>query len=766
MTAKKIVKGKKRNSKSKPRKLQFIKWIIFLLMLLALVFALFFGAVYIGIFGPLPTKTELEAIKNEEASLILASDGTLIGKIFAENRTNIGWDDVPQHLVDALISTEDKRYFSHKGVDGRSYLRVFFKSILLGDRSSGGGSTLSQQLIKNLYGRGDHHFLSMPVNKVSESIIAMRLEEMYSKEEILLLYLNSVPFGEEVFGIEAAASRYFGKRTRDLTIQESAVLVGMLKANTYYNPRLNPENALNRRNQILSLMQSQGYLSEKQKDSLQKMSLGLKYANLQINPQAGYFVHQVKKQARDILTDLTFENKVFDIEKDGLRILTTLDYDIQQLAELAVKKQLEAMQPLLDKQLKNAGAKQSWLKKQPNEIKSKAKDVRTMEMVTSSGMKALEMSVVDSLWHYTRMLQAGVLVVNPATGEVLAWIGGNNFRFLPYDQVLARRQAASTFKPLMYVAALEQGLTPCTYLENAQKTYEAYGGWSPENYDHTSSEDTRVALWYALAHSMNLPTVDLYFKTGHEALRNLCYRLDLDISPDETPSLALGTAEISLLEMVKVYATFARKGEFYEELNLIRKIVDNKGAVIWEQPELPTRQALQPAIAEELTRMLQTAINSGTGTRLRTQYGLTCDLAGKTGTAQNYTDAWFMAYTPNLVIGVRVGASDPSIHFTNGLGSGSALALPIAGSILHGMESTSDLRSEFLVPFQYSNDNLIDCPAFREKGIDGFFNRLMGKEADDQVVPDSVSQPEEKTEEKQRSRVGRFFDRIFKGKKK
>jgi penicillin-binding protein 1A len=759
---------KRSKSKSPSRKRMVFRYVLQTLLLIILLLAMFFGAVYIGIFGPLPSKGELEAIKNEEASLILASDGTLIGKVFAENRTNIRWDEVPKHLVDALVSTEDKRYFSHKGVDGRSYMRVLFKTILLGDKSGGGGSTLSQQLIKNLYGRNDHSFFSMPVAKIKESIIAVRLEAVYSKEDILLLYLNSVPFGEQVYGIEAAASRYFGKHAQELNIQESAVLVGMLKANTYYNPRLHPENAIKRRNQILALMRKEGYLTEIEKDSLQETPLGLKYANLQINAPAGYFVHQVKKQAREILGWLEDQNQQYDIEKDGLRIYTTLNYDLQQIAEAAVKKQLTVMQPLLDKQLLQRKVKSDWLRNQSDKVRKLASETTKypMEMVTPDGLKTMEMTAVDSLWYYTRMLQAAVLITDPETGDVLTWIGGNNFRYLPYDQVLAKRQAASTFKPLMYAAALEEGFTQCTYLDNIQKTYEDYDGWSPENYDHSSSEDTRVALWYALAHSMNLPTVDLYFKTGHEALRNLCYRLDLDIPRNETPSLALGTAEVSLLEMVKVYGAFARMGEFREELNVIRKIVDAQGNTIWEQPEQETRLAISPEITEELTQMLQTAVNSGTGTRLRNTYGLTSDLAGKTGTAQNYTDAWFMAYTPKLVVGVRVGASDPSIHFGTGLGSGSALALPIAGSTLQKMEKTAPLRSEYLIPFVVKNDSVVECPAFREKGIEGFINRLTGKEEDSGAVQDSVLQQDEKSKDQKRSKVGRFFDRIFKGKKK
>lgn len=770
MAIKKVQKKKKSKGKKKGStwKRLLFKYSSILFVIIIILSALFFGAVYIGIFGPLPTKNDLESIKNEEASLILASDGTLIGKVFAENRTNIRWDEVPKHLVDALVSTEDKRYYSHQGVDGRSYLRVFFKTILLGDRSAGGGSTLTQQLIKNLFGRGNHNFISMPVNKIRESIIAVRLEDIYSKQDILLLYLNSVPFGEEVFGIEAAASRYFGKHASQLNVQESAVLVGMLKANTYYNPRLHPENALKRRNQILTLMEDEGYLTQVKKDSLQKTALGLKYSNLQTNAPAGYFVHQVKKQAREILERLRDQNLEYDLEKDGLRVYTTLNIELQNIAEEAVKNQLATMQPLLDKQLKQQKARASWLKKQPETFNNSPKETasRTMEVVTPEGLKTMELTVEDSLWHYTRMLQAAVLISDPVTGSVLTWIGGNNFNLLPYDQVLAKRQSASTFKPLMYAAALEEGYTPCTYLDNIQKTYEEYDGWSPENYDHTSSDDEQVALWYALAHSMNLPTIDLYFKVGHKALLNLCYRLDLYIPNHETPSLALGTAGLSLLNMVKVYGTFAHDGLFTENLMMIEKIENANGTIVWQNPGAISRQAINPDITNELTTLLQNAVNTGTGTRLRNYYGLGCDLAGKTGTAQNYTDAWFMAYTPRLVVGVRVGANDPSIHFSNGLGSGSALALPIAGTILQKMEKNPRLKSEYLTPFVNERDSIINCPAFHEKGIEGIINRFFGKELNPEKEKGNSIKQSEPANDKKRSKVGRFFDRLFGGEKK
>ena len=752
--------------------------ILSLLILLGLLFALIFT----GVFGPLPEQAELKSIKKEQATLVLASDGNILGKFFAENRTNISIDEIPDHLLQALIATEDKRFYQHKGYDVRSYFRVFFKSILLGDQSAGGGSTITQQLVKNLYGRKYHGFLSMPINKAKEAIIATRMEDTYSKEEILVLYLNSVPFGEEVFGIEAASIRYFNKRARDLTVEESAVLVGILKANTYYNPRLYPENAIARRNQILSLMQQESFLNLKEADSLKKLPLNLSYTNYQLFSPAAYFLPQLKKKLQHLLeTDPHLSSSNYKLEKDGLKIYTTLNYDLQRIAKEAAAKQLSKMQKLLDNELKSRGRRAKWEAELANQYSlEELVEVERREIFDWDGIKTEEMSLSDSLWHYYKMLHAAVLITEPSSGKVLAWVGGNNHRYLPFDMIYAERQLASVIKPFIYAAAIESGLNPCSYLENEVKEYEAYQNWKPENYNHQETKDSTVAFWYALANSMNLPTVDLYFKTGHEKVADVLRRMHIKVPIHETPSLALGTADASLYQLTKAYASIANGGVYLDELQLIDSICDTEGNTIYRSESAVGQEVLASEVCSQITEVLQIAINQGTGAQIRWRFGFDADLAGKTGTAQNYSNAWFMSYNPNLVIGTWVGARSPEMHFQSGLGSGSALALPISGDIWSKLETTRSLNQQYITPF--SNDStllsLIDCPAYKEKGLDGFIHRLFS--SDDEILQNDTSselsrqekrearkeERKNKREKKEKTKVGKFFERIFKGKDK
>ena len=748
-----------------------------------LIIALFFLFIYIGIFGPLPSQEELKDIYKEQASLVLSSDGELLGKFFAENRTNISIKEVPPHLLQALIATEDKRFYEHQGYDIRSYMRVFFKSILLGDRSSGGGSTITQQLVKNLYGRNYHSFLSMPINKVKEAIIAARMENVYSKEDILLLYLNSVPFGEEVFGIEAAAIRYFDKHAFELNIQESAVLVGVLKANTYYNPRLHPNNATGRRNQVIKLMAKEEILSPEETDSITNLPLELSYVNYQLASPAAYFVRQVKKRVTSILDEIKNpEGESYNLQKDGLVIHTTLNSKIQDLASNASKNQLSKMQLLLDKELKRRKYRARWEKSLLSQYsQEKQLEKKNRELFDWDAIIVEEMTFADSLWHYHKMLNAAVLVSEPSSGRVLSWIGGNNYRYLPYDMIFAERQIASTIKPFIYAAGLETGLTPCDYLDNEVKEYENYKDWKPENYNRQQTKDSSIALWYALINSMNLPTVDLYFKTGHDAVADLLRRMHIDAPKDETPAMALGALDASLYELTLAYSTLANQGNFIEELVMIDSISDSNGYLIYKNPKAMASTIIEQQICAQMTTILQKAINEGTGRQIRNRFGFRSDLAGKTGTAQNYSNAWFMSYTPNMVIGTWVGARSPKMHFRGGLGSGSALALPISGEILSNIEKDKSLKNEYLTNFSSDTTliGILDCPIYKEKGIDGFFHRLFdGEDKEEKVVTDSTNElskkgkrqakkeaRRKKKKDKEKTKVGKFFDRIFKGKK-
>ncbi|MFD1550958.1 transglycosylase domain-containing protein [Putridiphycobacter roseus] len=690
-----------------------------------------FALVYFNFFGPLPNKAQLSGIINEEAALVYSEDDVIIGKIFAENRTNVKLSQLPQHLKEALIATEDKRFYEHIGYDSRSYLRVLFKSILLGDKSGGGGSTITQQLIKNLFGRNYNGVLSLPIHKIKEVITAKRLEEIYAKDEILLLYFNSVPFGENIYGIESAANRFFNKSVNELKIEEAAVLVGMLKANTKYNPRMHPKNALQRRNTVLQLMNNQTYLSDKANDSLQKLPLILDYENLNLKTTAGYFVYQVKQKTAEILAEINEESdKNYNLETDGLKIHTTLNYKIQVIAEKAAQAQLMIKQKQLERELRSNNLKAKWLKKQESASVQLAADQkkRQLSLFDWDSTQTIQGNKFDSLWHYAKMLNASVLITHPKTGAVITWVGGNNFRALPFDMVLSHRQIASAFKPILYATALENGFSACDYLENEEKNYPAYDNWRPSNADHSSTPDQKVALWNALIHSMNLPTIDLFFKLEEKQLLDICKKLKFPAIDNNSPSIALGTLDLSLLEIIRAYGAFANQGNM-NELHLISKITDKAGHIIYENKVEKAERIFKAATCQTLTAILQKAVAQGTGSKIRNTYHIKSQLASKTGTAQDYTNAWFIAYTPSIVLGTWVGNSKNDIHFKSGKGAGSSLALPIVATILLAIEKDVQLRKQYLTAFTIPDEIYasLECPAYKEKGIKGLFNRLFKK---------------------------------------
>jgi len=383
------------------------------------------------------------------------------------------------------------------------------------------------------------------------------------------------------------------------------------------------------------------------------------------------------------------------------------------------------MQKLLDNELQNHNKKKQWYSKQFKLSGADHSLKKDIEVFDWKGIVTKKMNKTDSLWYYYKMLNASVLITNPTDGAVITWIGGNDFKRLPFDMVMSHRQIASTFKPFLYATALENNISPSTYLKNVQKVYPEYDNWEPQNFDHTSTKDSTVAFWYALAHSMNLPTLDLYFETGREKLINTCDRLHFPSIHDDSPSIALGTLDLSLYEVVRAYGAFANKGEMTEPV-MINKITDAKGNVLYKRKDAKTEKVFSEETTEMITAILQKAINQGTGTRIRNQYAIHANLAGKTGTAQDYTNAWFIAYTPNLVVGTWVGATSPEIHFYSGNGSGSTLALPIVGNVLRAIENNARWRKKYLTPFTIpeSVTNDINCNPYKETGIKGFFNRL------------------------------------------
>ena len=671
-------------------------WKIVIVVLGIIIFIplFFISSVQIGIFGRLPGKKELISFRNATASVVLSHEGETIGRFFSENRITIPFDQMPAHLINSLVATEDARFYEHSGIDSRSLVRVVFKSILFSDRSSGGGSTITQQLAKNMYGRKDYRVFSVILNKTREVILAKRIEKVFTKDKILELYLNTVSFGENIYGIEAASQRYFSKKAADLKVEEAALLTGMLKANTMYNPRLYPQNAVRRRNVVLGQMEKYGYLEDRAADSLSALPIKLDYNKTDLSGPADYFMVRVRIETDRILNEISsFRGKEWDIERDGLIITTTLRMPLQQAAGEAFAAHMPRMQKRLNEQYS-----------------------------TSSGRRALK-GIPDSLKKMMTTLHAGLLAMDPATGAIMAWNGGIDFKTQPYDQILARRQLASVFKPFIFAAALEDGVEPCRYLDNDSVTLSGFNDWSPENYNH--SYGGKYSLAGALAQSMNIPTFSLFLMIGFDKVDRLWQEMGFSFPLVNMPSLAMGTAEASILEVARAYAAFANGGMLVTPY-LIESVKAPDGRILWQyMPPRRSDRVLSERSATLMAAMLEKAIREGTGASVHSAYGVKVPLAGKTGTSQNYADAWFAAFNPAMVIVSRVGASTPSIHFNSGsYGSGSALALPLVALTLKKVEKNKEIMSVINTPFAPLPPELemaLDCPDFREKS---FFDRL------------------------------------------
>jgi penicillin-binding protein 1A len=702
-----------------------IKKILKITLIAAIIPVAFVLVVFIRAFSTLQNEKELLSFKNATASVVLSQEGELIGKIFTENRTNITYKLIPADLINALIATEDARFYKHRGTDSRSLLRVFIKTILLNKQSAGGGSTITQQLAKNLFGRKVKGPFALFVIKTKEALLAHRLEKVFTKVEILTLYLNTVPFGEQIFGIEAASQRYFNKKVELLNMEESAVLVGMLKANNVYNPRLYPENAKSRRNIVLRQMQKYNYLEASEVDSLSKLPLILNYSNLESAGPADYFLYQVKREVKQILQSIdSSTGKKWNIEEDGLIIKTTLNLELQNFANESFHDHLAVMQQKLNEQYKSRlGRKfigylvENELKKQ--KLTERANEIGIRQIFDWNGAVHDSISVADSMKQSIKLLHAGLLAIDPFTGAVKAWVGGIDFKTQPYEQILARRQMGSTLKPILYAAALEMGVKPCYYLDNDSIVISGYEDWRPENFDH--SYGGKYSLTGALIHSMNIPTLNLFLNVGFDRLDFLWRKMGFSFALINTPSLALGTAEANIQEVAMAYSSFANGG-FKITPHKIVSIQSSDGEVIW-QNEFPETKVsvLSERTGLLMNAILQKAVREGTGSSLRSGYGVNLPLAGKTGTSQDYTDAWFVAYNPSLVMVSRVGASFPAIHFNNSsYGTGNALALPLVALTLKKMQNTPGLMEQFITSFPELNPELekeLECPDFKEKEI-------------------------------------------------
>ena len=659
-----------------------------------------------------PGKDVLRGFRNPIPSEIYTADSVLMGRYYIQDRTPVKFDDIAPSVIDAVISTEDVRFYSHHGVDFRSLGRVLIKTILLQDESSGGGSTITQQLAKNIFPRKDYLIMSVFINKLREAVIASRLENIYSKNEILTLYLNTVPFGDNTFGLQAAAHRFFSIDTKALSADQAAMLVGMLKANHNYNPRLFPSSALARRNIVLAQMKKYNAIPSHQADSLQKLPLGLKLGEVTYDHEiAPYFREHLKVEIQKWCTrNRKDDGSVYNLYTDGLKIYTTIDSKLQAYAEKAVTRHMAELQkqffdhwgkekPWQDNEavVVDASRRSSRYKDLKRQGLSEDEIIREMSkavpirLFTWKGVMQANVSPIDSIKHHLQYLNAGFLAMEPNTGEVKAWVGGIDHDFFQYDhvKVSTKRQVGSIFKPLVYAQAIEEGVSPCELISAEQQTYideETGQEWTPRNsqYDYPVQYSMRGAL----AYSVNTVSVKLINRAGIGNTIRLAKRMGINSDIPDVPSIALGSSEISLMEMTGAYACLANDGLSSHPF-FIKAIADREGNTFKDfKPEASGERALAQETAQMIRQMLQSVVHEGTASRLRWKYGVYNDIAAKTGTTQSNADGWFMAMTPNLVMGTWVGADDPRIRFRDTrLGQGSNTALPVVAFFLRQLNA-------------------------------------------------------------------------------
>ena len=671
-----------------------------------------------GLFGSMPSFEDLENPDSNLATEIISSDGVILGKYFEKNRSQLKYSDLPKNLVQALVATEDERFYEHSGIDGRGTLRAIAS---LG--TSGGASTLTQQLAKQLFhGEGSKFLPFRIVQKIKEWIIAIRLERQYTKNEIIAMYCNVYDFGNYSVGVSSAAQTYFSKAPKDLTIDESAILVGMFKNSGLYNPVKNPQGVKNRRNVVLLQMEKNDIITQDQKLKLQALPITLKF-KLESHREgtATYF----REYLRDYMKKWVEENKKpdgsdYNIYKDGLKIYTTIDSRMQLHAEEAVEKHIANLQEqffIEAKTNKNAPfvnisqaetqrilmqamkASYRWtvlseLEKSEEEIIASFSQKAKMKVFTWKGERDTIMTPLDSIRYYKHFLQSGLMAMEPQTGNIKAWVGGINYKYFQYDHVgQGARQVGSTFKPFVYATAIEQlGMSPCDTIVDGpfmirKGRHNVTEDWEPRNSDNKYRG--MVTLKQGLANSINTISAKLIDKTGPEAVVELTHKLGVKSEIPAQPSIALGAVDITVEDMVAAYGTFANQG-VYVKPQFITKIEDKSGVVVYE-PIPESHDVLNKDIAFAVIKLLEGVTEGGSGARLRTQgggsgdnrwtgypYMFTNPIAGKTGTTQNQSDGWFMGMVPNLVTGVWVGCEDRSARFKSlTYGQGATAALPV-----------------------------------------------------------------------------------------
>jgi len=671
-----------------------------------------------GVFGTLPTFEELENPENNLATQVISSDDKTIGSYFKENRFPIKYKDLPQNLIDALIATEDVRFYEHSGIDFRGTARAF---AYLGKK--GGASTITQQLARLLFEKREKdNIIKALVQKIKEWVIAIRLERHYTKHEIMTMYLNKYDFLNQGVGIRSASRIYFGVEPKDLNQEQAAMLIGMLKNSSLFNPLRREKRVLNRRNVVLSQMSKYDFISQKAKDSLQKLPL-----NLDVHKEdtsfgmATYFREYLRGFLRKWVKDNPKpDDSQYDIFRDGLKVYVTLDSRMQQYAEEAMQEHMSNLQSVFFKQQKlnrtapfydltkkqvkgniEAAMKRSNRWKRMKKSGSSEKDIR-VSFETKTEMKIFSwkgeidtiMSPIDSIKYYKHFMHSGVLSVEPQTGHVKAWVGGINYKHFQYDHVKqGSRQVGSTFKPFVYATAINQlQLSPCEEFPNTPYTIPEgkYGlpeAWTPDN--SNGKYGGMKTLKNALANSVNVITAQLIDQATPKNVVRLAQNLGVKGEIPEVPSIALGSVDLTLYEMVGAYSTFANKGMYVEPMMILR-IEDKNGTVLTDfTPK--TKEVLNEEAAYTVLNLLEGVTTAGSGQRLRSSAGVYPDsivsgypykfknpIAGKTGTTQNQSDGWFMGVVPNLTTGVWVGAEDRATHFYDlARGQGASMALPV-----------------------------------------------------------------------------------------
>ena len=685
---------------------------------------LLFLMTYWGMFGKIPSEIELKSLRNPITSTIYGSDGEPIGYYYLQNRSNIDSTQMNPFLVHALVATEDFRFYRHRGIDYKSYFRVLIKSVLL-RQDAGGGSTITQQIAKNLFGRKKQFFMSTPINKIRELYIARRLENIYNKNELILLYLNTVSFGENLYGIEKAAYRFFGKKPEELSLTESATLIGVLKAPTFYNPRNNPERAEERRNVVLQQMLKHQYIDEKLYD-VAKGQLTLNYTPPEkISSLTTYYIEYVKEEfnrwAQENPND---EGHIFNLESDGLKIYTTINPNVQKYLERAMTRQIERLQQQMETYWTSAtieGGKDALIQNliedlpQIKTLKAKGKSLEEIDAFVNTkkdrkywemgkGLASRQQSLKDSIVAAITRLHTGIVAINSKSGRIMGYLGGIDYGFSQTDHNQNIKQVGSLFKPITYLTALESGEDPCNYYDNVLRTYSEFENWKPRNADNMYGGS--YSMHGALANSVNTASVALQFKIGNERVLKMAKKMGISSEIPDVPSMVLGTAELTLLEMVQAYATISNGGYAITPF-AIDRIETQDGEVLYEAKINYRGRIANEKSIQKLQKMMEEVTNEGSGKGL-SFFGIPFNIIGKTGTTQNNGDGWFIGCSPEIVVGAWVGTMDKRVQF--GRGSGAQTALPIVASIF---KSLSSWKNPMLTNFEFDTP-YFNCPMFTE----------------------------------------------------